>query len=108
MTFQNELEAQNRLLNNPELLSDFELREILAYLPRLSDRERQLFVAHLGIRTIRALDENRVSIDKSTIAIEKFDQSSRRLTGGLIALTIFLVGLTGVLTYLTIILVVKA
>lgn len=96
MPFTSELEVQNRL-QNPAPLTRQEVADMFPYLRRLGEGHIRIVWAHLALLTMQAMDENKE-------AIERFDESSTKLTKRIYWLTWALVGLTVVLSVFTILL----
>lgn len=99
MTFDNLNGVLNRL-DNKESLTDDEHRALYQWLTEAGDQKRRILDLEMTRRLLDALNENRS-------AIQRFDESSRRLTGWLIWLTITLVVLTVVIAVFTAVLVFK-
>ncbi len=87
MPFPSSQDADNRLVANEASLSQQEVRDLIPWMRLLSEA---------GMRRLRTeLDLMQIS------AIQRFEESSRRLARGMAAMTAILVILTAVLVYLT-------
>ena len=96
MTLDNLNGVLNRL-DDKKSLSDDERRALYQWLTEAGDQNRRILDLEMTRRLLGALNENRS-------AIQRFDESSRRLTRWLIGLTVVLVILTIVIAAFTILL----
>ena len=96
MSFDKLNDVLNRL-DGMRPLTDEERRDLYQWLDGAGDQNRRILDLEMTRRLLDALNENRS-------AIQRFDESSRRLTRWLIGLTVVLVILTIVIAGFTILL----
>ena len=90
MPFRGSNEVEQRL-KDPARLRPNEVRDLMEWMHQITESGIRRLNAELALQNLEAIQES--------------DRSSRRLTWWVIALTVVLVALTGLMAYLTVLLV---